>query len=221
MSPIRPILLAALLAATAGCSAYGPPSGEKWAQLTLGNRPTGARRELTDPSPRNRQWAILRLAYAGDLRATESIAALLDPGKEPSAIVRATAAVGLRILADKRALPALMAGLNDAEPLVRADVVETIGDLGDETQVVELARVLKTDRDQRVRVQAAISLRQAAGKMAVPPLIIALDDPDESVAFAAHQGLMALTGQSLPPSRARWEKWLNSAGQIPGKAPGG
>ena len=63
-----------LVAAMAGCAAYGPPSGEKWAELTLGNRPTGARRDLNDPSPQVRRWAILRLTSRGDLSATCSAA---------------------------------------------------------------------------------------------------------------------------------------------------
>ncbi len=213
---MKTALLALLMAAVlTGCSSYGPPKGEKWAQLALGNRPGGARRELSDPSPTTRRWAILRLAHAGDLSATELIAALLDQAKEPTAIVRATAAVGLRVLADERALPALMTALNDPEPLVRADVTETIGCLGNASQATELARVLHTDRDQRVRLQAVIALRRTAGELAVPPLIVALDDADESVAFAAHQGLMAMTGQSLPPSRARWEKWLKAGAPSP------
>ena len=212
---MQKLLAVILLAATAGCAAHGPSAGEKWAQLALGNRLAGARRDLGDPDAHTRRWAILRLARAGDLSAGEQIIPLLDSAKEPSAIVRATAAVGLRILADKRALPALTVALNDPEPLVRADVVDTIGSLGDPAHAPALARMLQADPDARVRLQAAVALRRAAGPLAVPPLILALDDPDESVAFAAHQGLMALTQQSLPPSRARWEKWLKASEAAP------
>lgn len=214
---MKKMLLALLVATAAGCTAHGPASGEKWAQLTFGNRIAGARRELGDPDPNTRRWAILRLAHAGDLSATGQITPLLDVGKEPSEIVRATAAVGLRALADKRALPELVAALSDPAPLVRADIVETIGYLGDSAQAPALARVLQTDPDARVRLQAAVSLRRAAGAQAAAPLVLALDDPDESVSFAAHQGLMVITGQSLPPSGARWENWLKSAEALTGK----
>jgi HEAT repeat protein len=198
-----------LAVALSGCAAHGPPAGEKWPELAFGARLGRARVELSSPNSNTRRWAVLRLARAGDLSATEQITPLLDSASEPSAIVRSTAAVALRMLGDKRALPALTAALDDPEPFVRADAAEAIGNLGDAGQAAPLARALQSDPDARVRLQAAMALRRAAGPLAVPPLILALDDADESVSFAAHQGLMGITGQNLPPSRERWGSGLH------------
>ena len=46
------------------------------------------------------------------------------------------------------------------------------------------------------------------GENALPALVAALDDLDDSVAFAAHRALLEITHQNLPPVRAEWQAWL-------------
>ena len=157
-----------------------------------------------------RRAAILRLARCGDPDAAPAIALYLDHASEPVAIVRATAAVGLRMIGDKRAVSALVNAGTDPEPLVRADVMRALGDMGGPAEVPTLARVLGADLDARVRMEAVRALGRIGGEGVIAHLIEGLDDPDASVAFAAHAALIRITDQDLPPARGAWESWLGS-----------
>ena len=157
-----------------------------------------------------RRDAILRLARRGDPDATPAIALYLGHASEPAAIVRATAAVGLRMIGDRRSVPALVGASADPEPLVRADVMRALGDLGGPAEVPTLARVLRADLDARVRMEAARALGRIGGEGVIAHLMESLDDADGSVAFAAHAALVGITGRDLPPGRGAWEAWLGS-----------
>ena len=155
-----------------------------------------------------RRLTVLKLARHGDPQAAPAIAALLDQSVEPARLVRATAAVGLRMLGDARGVSALTRASSDPDPLVRADVMRALGDLGGSDDMDVLGRVLREDPDSGVRLEAARAIGRLGGDEAARALLDGLDDPDESVAFASHRGLLKITGKDLPPSRRAWETLL-------------
>ena len=164
---------------------------------------------LRSPDAEVRRLTVLKLARHGDPQAAPAIAVLLDQSVEPARLVRATAAVGLRMLGDARGVSALTRASSDPDPLVRADVMRALGDLGGSDDMDVLGRVLREDPDSGVRLEAARAIGRLGGNEAAPLLLDGLDDTDESVAFASHTGLLKITGKDLPPSRQAWEALLS------------
>jgi hypothetical protein len=196
-----------LVAGLAGCTGYGPPLGFQFHEAFLGHSQSYVGQGLLSPSALVRRWGIVTLARYGDPKATDAFILMLEMTREPVPLVRATAAVGLRVLGDKRAVPALVTACTDPEPIVRADVVRTLGDIGGPPEIPSLAPLARRDPDANVRLEAVYAVGKIGGDDAIPILIGALDDLDESVAFAAHFTLMSRTGLQFSPDKTQWEKW--------------
>jgi HEAT repeat protein len=208
------IALACIAAGSAGCRGYGPPPGEKYATLTFGRRTASSLEGLLSPSADERRWSVILLSQSGDPEMLDALIPMMNPRIEPIPLVRAETAKGMRVMGDKRALPALLNAALDLEAIVRAEAVRSLGALGGENELPRLIQLLRADHDDNVRLESAYALRRIGGAKALPALAYALDDPNESVIFAAHEALVALTGQELPPSRRTWESWIaaHSAG---------
>ncbi len=200
----RALAAALLLALVAGCG-YGPPPGEKTAQLFLGSRPDEARAELDSTEGQRRRWAIIRLARCGNPADAPRLAGALDPAREPVPLNRATAAGALRILGNPVAVPALIQALRDPDPTVRAEALRALGTLQARSERPAIERALRADPAPSARVEAAYALRRLADLEALPALALALEDPDESVVFAAHDALQQISGAQRPPHRRHWE----------------
>lgn len=84
---------------------------------------------LRDRNPGVRELAanVLGHGFSADRR---SVGALVAALKDPSAAVRSMAAGGLYNINDVQALDALLEGLRDADPQVRADVARALGKIG-------------------------------------------------------------------------------------------
>jgi len=203
---VCPVLLLACLAA--GCRSFGPSDAQKRSRLLWGDRPGRDSLGLLISNAEVRRWSILNLARHGDPMATPAIEPLLKSSLEPSPLVRSTAAVALRMLGDRRAIPSLVEACSDRNALVRADVAGALGALGGPEEVPALSRMLGGDRDPGVRQEAARALGRIGGEDAVNSLIQALSDRNESVAFAAHRALIRITGQDLPPASHAWMDWM-------------
>ena len=70
-------------------------------------------------------------------------------------------------LKSQEAVPALIASLDDAEPLVRGHAAWALGEIGSQAAVEALQRRLQveTDDEARVEIDAAINqLRKASGE---------------------------------------------------------
>jgi HEAT repeat protein len=221
MRTLRPAIGAIILATgLAGCTSYGPPLHTQFRVVFFGNSEAYTAEGLLSPSALVRRWSIVSLARYGDPKAADAFILMLNAIQEPVAVVRATAAVGLRVLGDKRAIPALVfAAQNDPEPIVRADAVRSLGDLGGPPEIATLAPISRGDPDPNVRLEAIYAMRKIGGEDALPTFIAALSDPDESVAFAAHAALLSMTGQQFSPDKTQWQKWWQEQHPAPAAKP--
>ena len=148
---------------------------------------------------------------------------------EQNAVIRSIAAASLRQLGAPEDVPLLVRCLKgdpgqnldpEASPDVRRELVNTLGLLGSPNEVPVLADVLRKDPDVETRVEAARALARLGSQTAVEGLLQGLADPDESVAFACHQGLVRTTGQNLPPSAVEWQQWWQGRKEPPLSQPG-
>jgi HEAT repeat protein len=220
MRILRPAIGAFILATgVAGCNSYGPPLGVQFHQIVHGYDQSYIAEGLLSPSALIRRWSIVILARHGDPKAGEAFKLMLDKSREPDALVRATAAVGLRVLGDKRAVPALVTACGDPEPLVRADAARTLGELGGPPEIAALVSLARRDPDSSVRLEAIYAIRNIGGEDTFPIFIAALGDSDESVAFAAHSALLSKTGQNFSPDQKQWQQWWKAQRNAPPAKP--
>ncbi len=101
----------------------------------------------------------------GHPRLVDPVIALLE---DEDSYIRRTAADGLGIMRDQRAIPALRAVLHDEDALTRTQVIEAIGSMyevgeGDLAVVGDILAMLG-DKDEKVRKQAAYSLKKLTGE---------------------------------------------------------
>ncbi len=134
-------------------------------------------------SAKERRAAIADLEEMG---AQESVPVLLELLDFPDAGVRANVAHALGQLGDENVGAALLTLLTDTDSLVRIEAAESLGMLRYMEGIDALARTLSHDSDPLVRLHAAEAIGSLKDLRALPTLVTALDDPDESVrAYAA------------------------------------
>lgn len=113
---------------------------------------------------------------------------------DESADVRTYAALALGLLADRRAVNALIAALGDAEPNVRYHAIEALGRIGDPAATEALLYVVES-RDFFLAFAALDAVAAVADAGVVRRLIPLLDDP--SLSQPAIDAIAALGGTSL------------------------
>ncbi len=87
----------------------------------------------------------------------DEVERLVEQLKSVNVISRASAALQLGKIKDKRAVPALMEALKDDDGFVRGEAVWALGDIEDAAAVPVLIEMLK-EENQTVRLNAAVSL---------------------------------------------------------------
>jgi HEAT repeat protein len=202
------VWLVACALAAGGCRSYGPPAGEKWRLFWLGTPPARELDRLQSPDPEVRRLAVIQLGRIGGPDHAPPVAEHLYPDAEPARLVRVAAAAALRALGSPVVRGDLVAALHEPDPFVRAEAARSLGVVGSADEVPALAAVLSRDMTGDVRIQAAYALGRLGEDDAVPALVAALDDPHESVAFAAHWSLVAITNDDHPPTREAWRDAL-------------
>ena len=205
----KSVLLLVLLGAAVlqGCASWGPPSGIKFRQLFLPDSPARDLKRLADPDAAERRWAIVNMMRRGDRDAARHIRPHIRAEAEPAPLVRATAARAARRLTDADAVPVLLESHNDPSPEVRGEVIRSLCALKAEEGFPHVIAHLRSDPLAEVRVQAADGLAVLGMMEAVPDLIKALEDIDQSVRFAAARSLRRLTAVDLGPRPSRWQRW--------------
>jgi HEAT repeat protein len=128
---------------------------------------------LNDPSAEVQVAAAEALGQCGDARAVEPLLERLQSDDE-AILLRAISA--LRRLKDPRAAQALLGLLSDERDVVRQRAVDTLGLVGDAEIAQRLEQVLKYDRSELVRANAAKSLGTIGDPGSIEALIDALHD---------------------------------------------
>jgi len=155
---------------------------------------------------------ITALGKTGDPSAVEPLVAQLTAQELRR---RPAAARSLGRLQDPRAVPALIAALqdpsrtfedSDEDVATRRDAALALGDIGDARAVEPLIAMLEIG-DMDARGAAAQSLGRLKDARAVAPLIQALDRLSGSAYRAACTSLQQLTGHDFGDDAARWQAW--------------
>jgi hypothetical protein len=109
----------------------------------------------------------------------------------------------LRAVTDPAGLSSLLTALGDANPQVRQAAAEALGELGDESSVEALDRLLRGDADQEVRAIAASALARTESLRALAALARALKADDVATRRSAVAGIVQMTREeTLPLLRA-------------------
>ncbi len=131
-------------------------------------------RRLEDENPRVRKTAALALAQLGEPPAEKLLLALLEDKREDP-LLRQQAAQCLAKLAGRRAVPHLLAVLDDPDPTVCVMAVEILGELGDRRAVRPVMALLGKDVPW-TRCIAAEVLGKLGDRQAIRPLLGALEN---------------------------------------------
>jgi HEAT repeat protein len=160
-----------------------------------------AREALKDTDPRVRAAALSALRSMEGAGARDTLLEVMrsDPAKE----VRWQAAVELEALNDPQALPGLIEGLKDPDPLVRTGAAEALKALPNPAPAVPALTKALREKDAGVRRAAAEALGKAGDQSAVPALVKALFHRDVHTRRHAAKSLALLKDASAAPAFVR------------------
>ena len=130
-------------------------------------------------------------AGSADANLVSDIAATLDWAADEDPQVRRYLVTALGYLGDRRAVPSLIAALDDPDADTRLWAAQALGTLGDTTGLAALAGRL-ADPDPAVRKQAAWSLGEIGDRAAASALRTALVDAVDDVRWNAALALARL-----------------------------
>lgn len=125
------------------------------------------RRRLESTELEERRDAVLRL---GALRRPEASQVAVAALRDPSALVRATAATAVLSLPPDQSIAVLLPLLSDRDEFVRREAAYALGKSGNRAAVPSLIEVLNRDRQDGVRGAAAVALGELGDGLAVVPL---------------------------------------------------
>ncbi len=162
---MRPLLLAALVLAVAGCASTAAPEPAPDATT---ERPTDGL--LTRPD----------LQALVDLQVRRDGAGLIAALASPDSVVRARAAFALGSVQDPAAVDALRDALGDPVPAVRADAAFALGQTADSTVGVALAVSLRREATPSVLAELLDALGKTGGQADLGVVLGALLPPASS-----------------------------------------
>ena len=113
---------------------------------------------------------------------------------------------------------ALIAQLGSSTAETKISAAQRLAIFRQRSAAPALALCLHADQQRELRVAAAIALATCGNRESVPPLLLALLDPDPLVARAAALALENLTAHAVPPDTApdpcsqaaAWQQWLQA-----------
>lgn len=140
---------------------------------------------LHDPADQIRETVAGALGLRQDRRAVEPLLAVL--AADHAALVRQSAVDALARLGDDRALPCLVAALNDDDIRVQVRASWAVAAYG--SAAVQAVIAILQDHTAAGRRWAAVALGRLTDARAMGPLLAALHDPDVGVRASAAQAL--------------------------------
>jgi hypothetical protein len=159
-----------------------------------------AKRLLNELKPFPREPIMAGARLLARRAPTDTVPVLLDylPCADHELVDEQVLAALLALTPDGgKAAPALVAALDDPQPLKRAAAAYVLGRKGD-TDEREAVRTRLEDADARVRWQAAVALLAAHERAAVPTLVNLLADGPLDTAARAEDVLLRLAGEDAP-----------------------
>lgn len=139
---------------------------------------------------------------------------------EPDPLVRQAVIHSIAEFKTPMAQSVLEAGLADQDEMVRIACCEEIAERAaagiadpNYSPVPSLAKALREDKDQNVRLAAAKALGSMKSPAAIQALTVALDDRDPAMQFVGVQSMKQITGKDYGPNVETWRQV--AAGQTP------
>lgn len=135
---------------------------------------------------RDRSLTILSIPNDRTKRVHEARELLVKSLREDdSSLVRTRAAMGLSLLGDPRAVPALVDALSDQNVTVRNQSIQALGSIGGLSAISALGEVLLNSPREQDRVLAVLALSKHQADLARQYLSIAAYDQSDQVRKAA------------------------------------
>ncbi|HEY3282866.1 MAG TPA: HEAT repeat domain-containing protein [Armatimonadota bacterium] len=135
----------------------------------------------------------VEVLFRANRAAVDLVIPMIDDRDEE---IRAAIAELLGRLDDTRAVPALLAHLNDTAPNIRRNVIRSLGQITDSRATLEIARVMR--EDPQVRMEAITALGEIGDPRGVDPLVDLFKGYDLEVPTAAIAALTKIGPSSLP-----------------------
>lgn len=123
---------------------------------------------LSSADHEERRDAIMKL---GSMRAAAASRAALAGLRDPSPVIRATAAKAILSIGSEESVPALLALLTDKDEFVRRETAYALGLTRSRSATAALSERLLNDKEDGVRGAAAVALGQIADEAAVVALV--------------------------------------------------
>lgn len=220
-SPIRRIFtglgLCSLLLGCAdgpfGLARYNPVLVEEWKQDEKYGLSLHQRLEEMQT------WEAEAASLAADRQ--QQISRQLDEviRQDPSTIVVAQAIRTQAALPTEQALESLRFATTHAQSDVRAAACRGWGRKGGPEAVDALGRILNSDTDIDVRVEAARELRRFRSPAAIQSLGVALDDTNPALQHRCVESLKDVTGRDYGSDVVAWREFVASGQAKPSEAP--
>jgi HEAT repeat protein len=215
----RPVVLTSLFAACAlalgGCRSLSLP--EFW--------PFPERERTTFITPAMRASAVAEFGARStgvdspeQREITDQLARQIQV--EPDPLVRQAVIRAIAEYKTPMAQMVLEAGLADQDEMVRVACCEEIAERAvdsdinaQHSSVASLAKTLREDQDEDVRLAAAQALGRMKSPEAIQALTVALDDRDPAMQYVGVQSMKSITGKDYGPNVQTWRQV--AAGQTP------
>lgn len=169
------------------------------------SRPQEALGRLDDPDPDKRREAIVVLSSRQEyLQEPHTKFYSMAMANDRDALVRAAAARALGLAGDPNYLPQLVAGLEDASPVVRGDVAWALDRVTGDAAVGPLQKHTTGDASPDVRAACCRALRHYPPSAVGETLMRALRDADLNVRRQAQSVLSELTGVDVGDRPEDW-----------------
>lgn len=151
---------------------------------------------------RDRQEPVAAMAAAmlGELEDPASVGPLAEALERGGLRLRKSAAWALGEIEDVKALPSLRRALRDQDPVVRAIAANSLGNIESADAAEDLERLVGSDPDRRVRLEAIEALGDIEAPRSANALGAVLDGSDIELAIAAAEAISNLDDLQQAPA---------------------
>lgn len=194
MTAPRSATLVLLIVALAGCQS-GPLAGLAWSPFPQKDR-------TTYETPKLRMEAAMAIGEQATGEDTpDQQQHVVDLARriqaEPDPLVRESVLSATARFQTPLASQVLVAALADTDPLVRRRACRLLGRRGDPTAVPALAKLIRTDKDLDVQIEATRALGGIASPETNAALVAALEAQDPALQFAGVTAMKQCTGRDF------------------------